>query len=329
MGKKAKEKAPGPIDIGALQDQVVSLTPLDTMGEAGRKILLNSFVRMLEREAGTRTGQDIEDLHRMRVATRHMRSAFKLFTPYFKKKTVQPFVETLKTLAGVLGVVRDLDVMIDDLTDHQSTLDDKGKDAFQKVIARLDKKRVKARKKLIAYLDSNQYQMFCHEFGMFLTKSGSGLRSRKPKGPAPFQVRHVIPGVIHQHLATVRAYDTVVDNAKLKTLHALRIEYKRLRYTIAHFSDVLGKSSQGFITDIKVMQDYLGRLNDISVAQPFLATILSDDSLTDSNRTVLEGYLTALADEETQGVAGFRDVWDRFNSRTVQRKLSDSLLILR
>ena len=51
----------------------------DTMAEGARKTLYFHFRRMLYHEPGTRLGQDIEELHDMRVATRRMRAAIRVF----------------------------------------------------------------------------------------------------------------------------------------------------------------------------------------------------------------------------------------------------------
>ncbi len=51
----------------------------DTMAEAAFKTLRFHLERMLEHEPGTRQGDDPEDLHDMRVATRRMRAALRVF----------------------------------------------------------------------------------------------------------------------------------------------------------------------------------------------------------------------------------------------------------
>jgi len=51
----------------------------DTMAEAARKTFTFHFQHMLYYEQGTREGEDIEKLHKMRVATRRMRAAFQVF----------------------------------------------------------------------------------------------------------------------------------------------------------------------------------------------------------------------------------------------------------
>ena len=60
----------------------------EKVSEAGRKVLYLHFLRMLKHEPGTRAGEDIEELHDMRVATRRMRSAFQLFGFHFDDETL-------------------------------------------------------------------------------------------------------------------------------------------------------------------------------------------------------------------------------------------------
>ena len=48
------------------------------MAEVARKTLYFQFQRMLYHEPGTRLGQDNEELHDMRVATRRMRGVPRL-----------------------------------------------------------------------------------------------------------------------------------------------------------------------------------------------------------------------------------------------------------
>src|SRR5262245_29152747 len=99
--------------IADLETHRAAVSPTDTMGEAGRKVLLTEFIHVLQHEAGSRSGEDIEDVHDMRVAIRRMRSAFQLFKPYYKAKDVRPYRRGLRRIGWALGDVRDLDVLID------------------------------------------------------------------------------------------------------------------------------------------------------------------------------------------------------------------------
>ena len=71
----------------------VGIQPIDSMVEAGRKVFRYQFAAMLSNEDGTRTGEDIEHLHDMRVATRRMRAAFDVFGDYYERKTLKTYLK--------------------------------------------------------------------------------------------------------------------------------------------------------------------------------------------------------------------------------------------
>jgi CHAD domain-containing protein len=73
------------------------------MAEAARKTFLFHFRQMLVHEPGTRRGADIEALHDMRVATRRMRVAARVFAKYLDSEATRPFKAELKRAGGVLG----------------------------------------------------------------------------------------------------------------------------------------------------------------------------------------------------------------------------------
>jgi CHAD domain-containing protein len=50
------------------------------------------LAKMLSVEAGTRTGEDIEDLHKMRVATRRMRAVWRVFDGAYKPRVQRRYV---------------------------------------------------------------------------------------------------------------------------------------------------------------------------------------------------------------------------------------------
>jgi CHAD domain-containing protein len=312
--------------IESLKAQIQPVDPRDTMAEAGRKVLLKEFVRMLQHEAGSRAGEDIEDVHQMRVAVRRIRSALRLLQRYFRTKSLSPYRRQLRKLARALGAVRDLDVLIADLSQFKASLDTNQQADLQKVIESLEQKQMAARQDLIRLLDGKAYRRFIRSFGEFLTTPGDGAKALSDD-IVPIQVRHVLPGMIHGCLASVLAYDDVLDDAGPEMLHGLRIEFKRLRYTVSLFEDVLGTQIQNFIEDLKAMQEHLGRLNDIMVAQENL-----DDLIVGRNGYVsdsVRAYTERLNAEAANLLAQFPAMWSRFTSRKVQSKLSSALLALR
>lgn len=308
--------------IAALQAQIQPVLPEDTMAEAGRKVLLDQFVKMLHHESGSRSGEDIEDVHDMRVTTRRMRSALGLLEDYYKPKLVRVYRRQFRKIARALGAVRDLDVLIADLKQFQTTLNDTQKVDLQAVIDRLDEERAQLRSDLVRLLDKGEYRRFVEDFGDFLTKSGVGVKNLNGD-MRPSQVRHVLPALLYSHLGAVRAYDGVLEDADDTTLHALRIEFKRLRYAVSLFADVLGSSVKDFIKAIKGMQDHLGRMQDIVTAQAVLNPMVSE--LSDGQGETLQLYLDKIEAERQALRQQIGDLWKQFNAKTVQKQLATAV----
>jgi CHAD domain-containing protein len=310
--------------IARLRDQAIPLDPQDPMPEAGRKVLLRQFIRMLEREAGSRSGQDIEDVHKMRVSIRHMRSAFRLLAGFYRPKRIAAFDADLRRVMRALGRVRDLDVMIHDLTQFHASLEVVEAAILQEVLDVLDQRRDVARARLVETFDSKAYRRFIKRFSKFLTTPEAG--AVRPSGVVPFQVRHVLPPMIYARLADVRAYEPLLDEADEITLHNLRIEFKRLRYTVALFADLLGAQAADYISELKAMQDHLGRLNDISVAQARFRALMED--LEGHQSSVLWLYIDHLEAEKAAMQGHLPDAWRRFASKSVQRRLASAVTAL-
>ncbi|MBL8134061.1 MAG: CHAD domain-containing protein [Anaerolineae bacterium] len=311
--------------IAALSGAQQPLIADDTMAEAGRKVLLGELIKMLQHEAGSRTGEDIEDVHDMRVAIRRMRSALRLLEPYFKQKAIAPYSRGLRKIAQTLGTVRDLDVQIDDLEKYAAERPDEERAALEKAAALLRGRRDKARERLVGAFDRAAYGRFVKAFGVFLTTPGKGARGDSDRDEIqPVRLRHILPEMIYRHLGSVRAYEEVLPEADLLTLHALRIEFKRLRYVVSLFGEVLGSNAEGFIEEMKLIQDHLGRLNDMSVAQDHLNDLIGDFSRSDDAdvQEALQTYIATLEAQKTALRAGVPAMWQRFNTKKVQRQLA-------
>lgn len=297
----------------------------DPMAEAGRKILALQTGRMKRHESGSRTGEDIESVHQMRVAIRRMRSLFKLIGKHYRPRTVTKYSRGLRRIARALGRVRDLDVLILDLENYRESLPESDAIAFDELIDSLDFRRRAHRERLNSLFDSKSYIGFVRQIDRLCKKRGRGA-APLPEAKAPHQVRHVLPLMLHECLARVRAYDTVLPASDDTVLHALRVEYKQLRYAIEFFLPLLGTSANHFLREVKAMQEILGRINDIAVFSEYLrgiATVRPDQD------AVIASYLNDRDNELIALREQFAAQWRSFNSRANLRKFSDALLILR
>ncbi len=301
------------------------ILPSDLVAEAGRKIFAGQVRRMRRQEVGSRTGEDIESVHRMRVAIRRMRSLLKLIPDYYQAGTVSKLERGLRDIARALGGIRDLDVLILDLENYATTLPPDQQAHIQAVIDRLDRRRRNRRDRLNALFDSKSYATFLRQLRRFGKTPGKGARRIKRRS-APQQLRHVLPLLLHQRMAQVKAYDVVLPSSDINDLHELRVEFKQLRYAVEFFQPVLGSSAGRFLQSVRTMQDFLGRINDISV---FMESVSRLKKLRPAEAAALENYRAALKAEQDRLRDQFDELWTRFNNRATQRLFSDSLLVLR
>ena len=304
----------------------------DPMSEAGRKVLRLHFLRMLEHEPGTRNGADIEELHDMRVATRRMRAAFRVFASYYKTRTIRPFVAELRRTARKLGAVRDLDVLMQKAEMYLATLPPDRRQDLDPLLSMWATRRDRARSKMLAYLDSDKYRDLKEAFWLFLETKEAGVRPEKALPPEPVLSRHVVPILLYTRWAQVQAFGDLIDGAKIETLHMLRIECKRLRYALEFFQEILGSEAGKVIGEVVALQDHLGNLNDADVANSMLSEFLfGGRSVGPSERVIAPGVVSYLAvrQRELQGlVETFPLTWAGFCRSETKRWLADAIAYL-
>jgi CHAD domain-containing protein len=315
----------------ARQANKPGICPEDQISEAGRRIMGFHFGQMISRETGARLGEDIEAVHDMRVAARRMRVALELFKPFFKKKTVKPYSVGLRSTSRALGRVRDLDVFLGKLNVYVERLPEDERLGFEIFLTKSTEKHHKARSKMVLFLESEPYEIFTRQFGRFLESPGEGVK--RSKTIQPNLVRDLAPIMIYERLAAVRAYEQALGSATIKELHALRLEFKKLRYTVEFFREVLSPKSKEVIRDIKRLQDHLGKLNDADVACQItngLITRLEEEQaiLPVHQRLNMEPtytYLTAKSDERDRLIASFPETWQAVMGNALYEKIAKAI----
>jgi CHAD domain-containing protein len=318
-------KSPGP-----------GVQPEDPLAEAGRKVWRYLFAHMLLHEAGTLSGENIEELHDMRVATRRMRTAFDVFGAAYTPKAIKSHFKGMRRTGRTLGRVRDLDVFIDKARRYQDSLAEEQRQELEPLLEAWGAEREKARQEMVAYLQGDRYQAFKEKFFAFLSMPGEGARPRSTEPPAPYLVREAVPALVYTRLASVRAFDAILGNATIEQFHALRIEFKKLRYTLEYFREVLGEEAKPVINEIKGLQDHLGDLHDAQVASVLLRDFLERWDSIQAERPVAErrgpepvlAYLSHQYAERQRLMLSFKDVWARFNRPELREKLAKAVAVL-
>jgi len=304
--------------------------PTDPLLEAGRKVLRFHFGQMLLHEDGTRLGEDSEELHDMRVATRRMRAALEVFEGAFESKALKPLLNGMRQTGRRLGRVRDLDVFLEKAVAYQRQQSPELEQGLQPLLDSWVQEREAGRRDLLAYLDSEKYRSFKLKFYTFTHTPGAGARAPVSDGLSPRLVQEIAPVLVYTRLAAVRAYAPILENASIEQLHALRIELKKLRYTVEFFREVFGNTTSEVISDAKKLQDHLGELNDAQVATGLLRDYLTSWDAQQASQPVQErqsphavmAYLSHQYEQRQLLMRTFPQAWTIFNRSEFRRNLA-------
>ncbi len=241
-----------------------------SLAELALTVVRTQLAAMLAHESGTRAGADPEALHDMRVATRRLRAALKIFAG-----ALPPEAETIRQELAWLGrglaAVRDLDVQLAHLREWRTTLpepDRPGLDALSMLCA---DRRLKARQDLLALLDSERYVQLVASLQQLLD-----IRSvMDASGPLAAEA----PDLITRAYRQLRKLGDKLDERSASTdLHAVRIRAKRLRYAVEFVTDAYGRPARRFVQRVVDLQDLLGDHQDAQVARDRLRAMAAEDA---------------------------------------------------
>lgn len=261
-----------PADARLVVGKTPGILADDLIAEAGRKVMRFHLARMLAREAGVRSGIDLEDVHAMRVATRRQRAAWRVFGAAFRKGRTKRYRSGLRETAARLGAVRDLDVLLEAADRYRADLPVAEQRGLEPLLAAWRGHRDDARVLLVRHLDSDDYRRWLDDYRDFVRTEAAAVL---PVGPTqPHRIRDTTASRIFAAYEHVRGYEPVLRWADVETLHELRIAGKWLRYSLEFVREPLGDGAAPLIAKVTALQDHLGLLNDASVTASMARTFL-------------------------------------------------------
>ena len=146
----------------------------DSFAEAARKLITTKSAEMWSYAPGTIAGEDIEQLHDMRVASRRLRAAVDICAPCYPRKAYARMRKAVAEVTDELGGVRDCDVLLDFLKAERKRVSAEERAGLDDLIALATARREELRPTLIAYLTGLEAEGFRARFERFIARSGDG-----------------------------------------------------------------------------------------------------------------------------------------------------------
>ncbi|MCF6514051.1 CYTH and CHAD domain-containing protein [Blastococcus sp. MG754427] len=259
---------------------------------------------------------DLPDaVHRMRVATRRLRSALTTFAPLFEAAVVRPLRGELTWLAAELGAARDAEVLRDRVAAVLAA-DDEAGPAAEQVLAELGRAHRAAHDRLLADLDGERYHRLLAALDELV---GAPPTTDRAAGRA----KEELPRLVGRSFTAVRRLVEQADAhptgpARDELLHAARKKAKAARYAGESVERVFGDDAAAFARAMETLQEALGEHQDSVLTRQRLRELAATTPSTGA--AFLYGRLHAL--EEARG-AGHRrrlaDAWKAARRTSVRR----------
>jgi CHAD domain-containing protein len=173
-------------------------------------------------------------------------------------------------VAGLLGAVRDTDVLVERLEGHALRLDPADRPGAERLIDRLRGQREEARAELLAGLDTPRYAELLERLVVAAREPFIGPDvdpDHEPQGMAELVLRpwrHLAAAV--ESLGSDPPEGQTSDDA----LHEVRIRAKRCRYAAEAVGAIVGKPAVAFAAAVAEVQSVLGDFHDAVVAEAWL-----------------------------------------------------------
>jgi CHAD domain-containing protein/uncharacterized protein YjbK len=310
-------------DTASLRDLCQQqLTADDAVSRLACRCLFDACESMLTQESTAMEGRDTEGVHQMRVSTRRIRAGLRAF-----RKHVAPGLEKLwspefKWFADVLGNVRDLDVYLCNLEHHLTTIPADDAAALGEYREDLLGRWKNARQDLVDCLAGPRYQHLRNGFAGSLRDGLSGVAEKSGRSKTIRRAARRLFAA--QYRNVIRTGRTITPDSANDTLHALRIECKRLRYLFEFFHPIYGKSFNPFIRKLKKLQNVLGSFQDACVATERTRQFAGEVAMRPENRDLLIAIGQMIRIHSVQAADcrdRFRDVWSRFDQKGQRKRM--------
>ncbi len=239
-----------------------------TIEELSRIAIGAGTMRLLRHDPAVRLGSDPEAVHQARVATRRLRSDLKALEPPLAPTRVAWLRSELAWIGGLLGAVRDLDVLMRRVGERSDPKPEV-RELVPTIVGVLEEDRRARHLELVDALGSARY---VHLVDTLIGASNSPpladgvIAERRARGP----LRKAARKAWRRLPRAVKRLDADPSDA---ALHEIRKRAKRARYVAELATGVFGKKADRMVHRLEDLQDVLGELQDAVMAEDRLTSV--------------------------------------------------------
>jgi len=259
--------------------------PAEDSRSLAAQYLRKHLKQLIGQFEGIREAASSEPVHRARVASRRLRAALRLFRQCFPKKTVKRWRKEISRLTEALGGARDKDVQLQFLYDLLLRLEAPGcAPGIVRLLAELEQARDAAQPVVLEAVERLQASGVLEEMNAAAKSLTAGGGVSGPGQNSPL-LRHLAETIGNRLEAFLSHQECLTRPQDTEQHHAMRIDGKRLRYTIEICKPAYGERLEEFLAAIKEVQRLLGEIHDCDVWSQQLTVFLRHQ-----RSAVVDGY---------------------------------------
>ncbi len=284
------------------------LGPDSRLGDAARRILAGRLADVRKPEAGFQEAVDDTSVHDMRVATRRLRAALKIFRPLGGMKKLE---RDVKRIQDALGGVRDVHV-------QSAWLASVAQKVNKKPQVRAGIQALRAQR--LAALESHEAQLHA-ELERWVDRTVPRLLRKLDalNDPHRFGGRRVRDGLRLRLRRVQKRIDSYLDAGDAASAHALRKELKRLRYELEIFQPAIRRTLDALLEVLVPLQDGLGELHDADVRLELFERLAAESP--PRERKSARALLPLVREERTKHAAEIAREVQRWRTEEIPRRL--------
>lgn len=245
----------------------------------GAESLMEQLSALAREVDGVLLAQDPEFVHRMRVASRRLRTRLLLFRSCLPDHKAAVWNKQIRSITKALGNARDTDVQIIFVSSFLEKLSGREKDGVKRLLLRLTQVRERVQKQVRKAIRRVELSGVLKDLEE-TCRTIRGTLIIRERGNLTGSSYRVIYDEISARVAEMLGYSIYInDPARLTELHEMRIAAKHLRYSMEAFEPLHEKSLKKPIKIVKTIQEMLGDIHDCDVWIEYLPSFLSEERL--------------------------------------------------
>ncbi len=304
------------LGLAANDDAPVDRATAGSVADVVAGLLAQHLAAMRLAEVGVRADDSAEDLHRMRVASRRLRSVVRAFRDLWPDEVAARLLAALADGSRELAAVRDFDVLLASLPEASARLPAALRGAAEQVVAWIRGEGAAARVALQAALRSDD--RLRRQAGV--ERDLAALDRSTPHNHAP--VAEDAPLRIARAATRVRKLlRALPPDLPLGPLHELRIASKRLRYVAEQFADLPGIDVGKALDRLATLQQATGDVCDRDAAAARLLDWLRPAAAAGPDGALTAAAIGGLAAQYTTAANKARKVASRAIARLDRKRI--------